>query len=706
MHQKTSDKRSQNSPLKWQDPVEKVPGLGPNRARFLEKQEFFTIGDLLYRAPLRFIDRRKSPPFNQLEGMHGAEITAIGTVESSGETGKRYKNRRLIVIIGDGSGGYIQGVWFSKFHYLKPKFKKGSTVAFTGKLTFYDGFQITHPQVTFLDAENSLDPGVGLFAVYPSGDEWEKIGLGRRKWSDIIRFVIGHWDGSGPYIPEPVQRMEKLLTFKEAISGLHQPATTDEFDSAVHSLKFAELFQHQLLLVALRRRRRQKQGIVIGEKEKRYLDFISRLPFKLAEGQKNVIREISDDLRSGVPMYRLLQGEVGAGKTVVAFAAAGMTADSGYQTAIMAPTELLARQHYQNALEWFDETGIKLVLLTGGRHPREHERALFEASSGGADIIIGTHALFQERVRLHRLGLVVIDEQQRFGVQQRAELVGKGGRPHVLLMTATPIPRTLALTHYGDLDISYLPTLPGMVRKVTTRIVNEGSRDKVFSWLRDKLHRGAAGYLIFPVIDQGINGLEAAQARFEPYQKIDFKDIPIALIHGRQPVEERIKAMEDFRSGNVRLLMATAVVEVGVDVPQASLMVIENSERFGLAQLHQLRGRIGRDGSRAFCILMTSERQDQPGFSRLQKLETSDNGLTLAEEDMQLRGSGEPLGARQSGMARFQIADLSTDREILKRANLCAHWVMDNTPDLAPYPELRKKLREDYRNRPRTLQAG
>jgi len=690
--------------LNWSDPVENIHGLGPRRSEFLHRQGFDIVGDLLLRAPLRFIDRRDSPPFNELHKTHGSEVTAIGTIESVGEKG-RYNKRRLMAIIGDGSGGYVTAVWFKRYSYLIPRLKPGIKVAFSGRVGFFDGPQIAHPNVTFLDNQLDSNPQTGLIPVYPSGEEWNRIGFTRQYWSKLIVNILKEWDGEGPYIPEEVRDYGKLVPLSNAIRGLHIPETTEEYDHGIAALKFAELFQHQLLMVALRRRRRQQGGIILDAGE--YCrKLIKLLPFELSNGQKSVLKEIRDDFQSGRPMHRLLQGEVGSGKTVVAFVAAAIAADGGKQTAIMAPTELLARQHYENALKWLEPAGIKPVLIVAGRHPEEINRALYEASIGGADVIIGTHAIFQERVKPAKLGLVIIDEQQRFGVQQRARLISKGVRPHVLLMTATPIPRTLALAHYGDLDLSELHQREGVERHVKTRVVNDSSRDDVFKWLRDMLKRGERGYLVYPVIDQGPAGLEAAQFRFEQYSKIDFKNNPIALMHGRQPVEERIRTMEAFRRGDVKLLMATAVVEVGVDVPEATLMIIENSERFGLAQLHQLRGRVGRKGDKAFCILLTPDLSDSPGFDRLKKLETSDDAFSLAEEDLRLRGSGEPLGARQSGMVKFKLADLATDMKLLKRAHKAAEWLLERHPKLEPFPELRAKLRQDYRSGPRTLLSG
>ncbi len=693
--------------LKWNDPVAEVRGLGPKRTEFVISQGFATVGDLLLRAPLRFIDRRKSPPFSDLINHQKEEITAVGQIESIGETGFGRK-KRLIVNLTDGIG-YLQAVWFQpKFYrFIKDKLKPGLTVAFSGKVGFFDGPQMTHPQVAFLEEQSDLSTTAGMIPIYPSGEKWDKIGLSRHIFPRIIRNLIEDWDGSGPYIPDEIILQEKLLPFNQAIQGIHNPDTPEQFDHALLSLKFAELFHHQLLMTALRRRRRRGDGIILTNDGECYTKFIKNLPFELSESQQDTLSDFDNDFNSSTPMYRLLQGEVGAGKTVVALAASAIAADNGFQTALMAPTELLARQHYQTAINWCEPAGMKAVLITGSRNRDEIRRALYEVSVGGADLIIGTHSLFQERVEFSKLGLVVIDEQQRFGVRQRSKLVGKGkNRPHVLLMTATPIPRTLALAHYGDLDLSYLKPLPGKTRNVITKVVPDHKRDTVFEWLRSEIKKGERAYLVFPVIDEGVAGLEAAEARFEPYQKIDFKGIPMALAHGRIPVEQRQRALELFRSGKVKILVATAVIEVGVDVPEANIMVIENSERFGLSQLHQLRGRIGRTGARAVCVLMTPESDGEPGFERLKVLVNCDDGLKLAEEDLKFRGAGEPLGAKQSGMIKFRLADLFTDLGLLTRTHKVAEQLLDEYPDLAPFPDLRKKLRQDYRNRPRTIMAG
>ncbi len=678
---------------------------------------------MLLRAPLRFIDRRFSPPFSQLDPPPPNEIAAIGRIESFGE--KYGAKRRLIVYISDGTG-FLKGVWFENYHYLIPKLVPGQLVVFAGKVTLFDGPQIVHPKITFIEDDIDISGKTGLIAIYPSGEEWEKVGLSRKHWPKLIDKVLEVWDGKGPYIPEEIRIEYKQITLPSAIRGLHKPESIEHFDSAIKALKFAELYHHQLLMVALRRKRHSGEGILIKGTDKYYEKFIANLPFSLSEGQIKILDEIRNDFATGKPMYRLIQGEVGSGKTIIALATATLLAGAGYQTALMAPTEILARQHYKTAINLFEPVGLKATLLTAGRSPDEIRRALYEAAIGSADLLIGTHSIFQERVQIPRLGLVVIDEQQRFGVRQRAALVGKGYikinmknasepddkeslkylKPHVLLMTATPIPRTLALVHYGDLDLSFLPPIPGMERKVKTRVVHESQRDKVFEWLKKELLNGKQGYLVFPVINEGPAGLEAAEARFKPYRDIDFKGIPMALVHGRIPVEQRIKAMEQFQRGEVSLLVATAVVEVGVDVPNATIMVIENAERFGLAQLHQLRGRIGRRGKTGVCVLITTELENEPGWQRLKKLEVIDDGFLLAEEDLKLRGAGEPLGARQSGMVKFRLADLSQDYDILKLAHRAAVETLDRWQDLAPYPELREKLRKDYLSKPRTLLAG
>jgi ATP-dependent DNA helicase RecG len=729
MNQSTA--KTPPSKLKWNDSIDLLKSLGPQRNEFLKAEGFETVGDLLLRAPLRIIDRRQSPPFAELTEPTEGEVSAVGVIEAVGEKGFG-KKKRLICIISDGTGA-LQGVWFKNYHYYKPELTPGRKVAFTGKVGMFDGPQITHPKVTYLDGDRGLPGEPSLVPVYPSGEEWEKIGLSRRHWPKLIWKVIEQWDGEGPYLAKEIERLTRYPSLKEAIKTVHHPKSTEEYDIALEGLKFAELYQHQLLMNILRRRRRQGEGIVATAAGEKYRKFVEGLPFKLSPGQEDVLKELEGDLSSGHPMHRLLQGEVGAGKTVVALAAASWLADAGYQTAMMAPTEILARQHYKTAIDLCEPAGIRAVLVTGGRDPEENRRALYEAAIGAADVIIGTHALFQERVQLPRLGLAIIDEQHRFGVRQRAMLVGKGGvdgkwkmengnrrtesgeapsspssslKPHVLLMSATPIPRTLALAHYGDLELSYLPPPPGVERQVRTRVVNDSGRDKVFDWFKGELRKGVRGFLIFPVIDEGPAGLQAAEARFKPYSQIDFKGIPTALVHGRIPIDERIKSMEAFRKGEVRLLMATSVIEVGVDVPEATLMVIENGERFGLSQLHQLRGRIGRGGRKGTCVIMTSEREGQPGYERIKKLETTVDGLELAEEDLKLRGAGEPLGARQTGWVRFKLADLTMDYKLLPEAHLAALETLDRWPDLAPFPELREQLRKDYRSKPRTMLAG
>ncbi len=690
--------------LKWTDPVELLKGLGTDRAQFLTSQGYATIGDLLMRAPLRFIDRRQSAPFASLTTPSAGEITAVGTIEAVGEKGFGRK-RRLICIISDGTG-VLQGVWFKNYHFYSPQLQPGRKIALSGKVTIFDGPQITHPKVTYLDGDRALPGEASLVPVYPSGEEWEKAGLSKQTWPRLITKVLQVWDGAGPYLPDNIRGLCKYPTLKEAITTIHQPDAMGDFDHSLEALKFTELYHHQLLMVILRRRRRLGDGIVIGSQGELYPPFLKQLPFELSPSQMEVLGEIEEDFAVGHPMHRLLQGEVGAGKTIVALAAAVRAADSGYQTAMMAPTEILARQHYKSAIDYCEPIGMKAVLITGGRDPDENRRALYEAAVGKADIVIGTHALFQARVAMPRLGLAVIDEQHRFGVRQRALLVGKGVRPHVLLMSATPIPRTLALAHYGDLEFSFLKPPPGTERRVQTRIVNDSQRDKVFGWLKEELRKGRQGYLVFPVIDESASGLESAEARYIPYSKIDFKDIPTALIHGRMPIDERVRVMDSFRKGEVRLLMTTSVIEVGVDVAEATIMVIENGERFGLSQLHQLRGRVGRSGRKGTCVIISSEREGEPGFARIKKLETTSDGLELAEEDLRQRGAGDPLGARQSGWVKFRLADLTMDYKLLEKAHLSALETLDRWPDLEPFPELRAKLKQEYRNRPKTMLAG
>lgn len=686
--------------LSWTTPVQEIPDLSEVRADFLISRGYTTVGDLLLRIPLRLIE--PSPPFSDLQTSVGAEVTAVGTIESIGEKG-RPRKKRLIVFISDDSGGVLSGVWFTGYRFIKPKFIPSERVAFTGKLGFYDGFQISHPKITFLkDDEDSLQSNPE--ALYSHSEEWQKVGFSRFQWQIFIVRIVQSWDGNGPSLPEKVRKFAKLMSIEESIQAIHIPSDGDSFELGVRSLKFAELFHHQLLMVILRRRRRQKPGTTMISGD-HYIHYIEQLPFLLSAGQDKLITELTTELASGQLMHRLVQGEVGSGKTVIAFALAAIAKDGGKQTALMAPTEFLARQHYDNAIKYLKPAGVNPVLLVSGRHPDETRKALHGALTGEADLIIGTHSLFQDRVKMGNLGMVIIDEQQRFGVNQRSRLVSKGSHPHVLLMTATPIPRTLALAHYGDIDLSELPQRDTK-RQVRTRVVNEEARDRVFGWLRERLGAGERGYFVFPVIDDSALGLEAAQDRFVPYRDIDFKGIPIGLVHGRLTIEERMRTMEQFRKGEIKLLLATAVIEVGVDIPDTTLMVIENSERFGLSQIHQLRGRIGRDGRKSVCVLMTTDLLGSPAYSRLQKLEECDDGATLAEADMYLRGSGDPLGARQSGGVRLRLADLPADKDILKSSHMAAEWLLDIDPLLDGFPELREVIRRIYKSGPGTFLAG
>lgn len=690
--------------LSWFTPLKEVPGLKPHQIEFLAQKGLTQLGDLFLRTPLRLISRQLSPPFSSLVNPPAGEITAIGRVVSFGE--KRGRRPRFICIITDGSG-FLQGVWFNNYHYYREYFKPDQLVAFTGRVTLFDGPQIVHPQVTTLNGRSGeIALPTGIIPVYPSGEEWEKVGLGRKTWAQLIKRWLKHWQGDGPFFPTHIAEQEGLGSLKEVMEAIHQPQSLEAFEQALKAMKFWELYRHQLLMVILRRRRLQGEGIIVNPQGSLFSRFLKQLPFTLSSSQIAALETIREDLRSGRPMHRLLQGEVGSGKTVVALAAATLVIEAGYQVAMMAPTEILARQHYQTARRWLEGLDVKVSLITAGCSTDYVKYELIKTERGHSDLIIGTHTLIQERVQFPQLGLVIIDEQQRFGVRQRGQLVGKGIRPHLLLMTATPIPRTLALVHYGDLDITQLELIPGQSRRVKTRVVNQLSRDKVFSWLREKLESGQKAYLIFPVIDEGPSGLEAAKARFKPYQEVEFRGIPMALVHGRMPAEDRFRALDAFYRGEVRLLVATAVVEVGVDVPQANIMVVENAERFGLTQLHQLRGRIGRRGQKGYCILITAAFEGEPAWDRLKVMEQTDDGLALAEEDLKRRGAGEPLGERQWGIPKFQFSDLSTDYELLIRAHRAAERTLNQMPDLKPFPYLRSEIVKEYRRRVKLFLAG
>jgi ATP-dependent DNA helicase RecG len=590
--------------------------------------------------------------------------------------------------------GFLKCRWFNGAKWIQKRFNKGDVVAVSGKVDFYGGFQMVHPDFDILSEEgtNPINTGI-IVPLYPSGQQLQSAGLDSRGFRRLLRPLMeGIEDKLKEFLPADILKENTLMGIGQAIRDIHFPEDMDMLKAARRRLKFNELFFMQLLLAV---RRQNMSETVKQNRFKSYGEYLGsqyeKLPFDLTGAQKRVMEEIWEDLKSSGPMNRLLQGDVGSGKTVISLLAAAISAGNGYQSAIMAPTEILAEQHYKNALKFFEGTPLRVVLLTGSQtaaQKRDLRKALKE---GYYHIAIGTHALIQGKVHFKNLQLVVIDEQHRFGVLQRGELLEKAGEADVLVMTATPIPRTLSMTIYGDLSVSVLDELPAGRQKIITRKVDVHTLPKVYDFIRDELKAGRQAFVVYPLIDESEKiDLEAATLGYEKLGSL-FSEYKVALLHGRMKAEEKDAIMEQFSAKQIQVLVSTTVIEVGIDIPNATVMLIENAERFGLAQLHQLRGRIGRGAQRGVCVLV-QRKMTPESLARLKIVVDTTDGFKIAEEDLRLRGAGDIFGTRQSGLPALKIANILYDGDILKEARRVAFALVKSDPHLRQ--GVHKKIRE------------
>jgi len=529
----------------------------------------------------------------------------------------------------------------------------------------------------------SLDTG-RIIALYPGSSALEKVGISSRFFRRVIYGLIrDRGEEMTDPLPAGLVDAAGLLDGRVARRAIHFPKSQAELRRAIRRLKFEELFYFQLMLALFRKEQSRESGAVLttsGPLMRRLIDEV--LPFELTGAQRRVLHEISEDVTAGMQMNRLLQGDVGSGKTVVALAAVLMAVDSGFQAAFMAPTEILAEQHARTLRQWCDPLGVEVVLLTGSLKAAERREALERVSGGEAGIIVGTHAVIQDAVDFDRLGLCVIDEQHRFGVMQRATLAEKGIHPHILLMTATPIPRSLALTLYGDLDVSVMKERPPGRQPVETRVIPQPKRDEIHGVIRKHLDAGNRAYVVYPLVEESEKlDLKDAESGFEAIREI-FADAGVDLVHGRMKSDDKEAAMARFKSGESQILVSTTVIEVGVDVPEATLMVIEHAERFGLSQLHQLRGRIGRGEHASECILVADFKRSKEGQRRLEAMVNTDDGFEISEVDLEIRGAGGFFGTQQSGLPAFKLSDLAEDEQILTAARRAAFDLIARDPAL------------------------
>ncbi len=712
--------------LTLESDIRYLKGIGEKRAKALKDVGVEKLIDLLYYAPSKYIDRSTVVTVANLRRnwweiySQSSAVTFIGHVADKrillSSTGKEI----LEVIIDDGTGK-VSCTWFNKIEYFKRQFEIGDFVAVFGKPTVFKGrITLVHPEFDFLTEADSINIHTGrIVPVYPSISKLKSLGLNTLKLRELISDVINNYiDYVEETLPEKILSKYELVPLKFALKSIHFPDTHTDLSLALKRLKFEELFFLQLLLARKHFELKHfEKGISFKKIGELVHGFSKILPFKLTDAQRRVIREIWNDMKSDKPMNRLLQGDVGSGKTIIALIAMLIAVDNGYQCAFMAPTEILAEQHYTTFLNLLNSLPVKVRLLTGSLKPKEKKEILSEIESGEAQIVIGTHALIQEGVNFKKLGLVVIDEQHRFGVMQRATLIEKGYNPDVLIMTATPIPRTLALTVYGDLDVSVIDELPKGRRKVKTEIYPDTEKEKVYEFVRQKVKEGNQAYIVYPLIEESEKlDLESAIKNYVYLKNEVFPEFNVGLIHGKMPGTERQETMLAFKEGKIQILVATTVIEVGIDIPNATIMVIENAERFGLAQLHQLRGRIGRSEKQSYCFLIVKSSlfkksdeglfeyetdEESKAMERVKIIASTMDGFKIAEKDLELRGPGEFFGTKQSGFIKFKFADISTDQKLLELARAEAFEIIKEDPELEK-PEhfkLRKEFLKRYSDR-------
>jgi ATP-dependent DNA helicase RecG len=679
-------------------PIQYVKGVGPHRASLLKKLGIETVRDALFYLPARYEDRSSIQKIISLTC--GEVHTVSGKVVKAelGPASPRHPRLKLLSVIIADESGILAAKWFNQ-SYLAKIFKPSQRVIFYGpvKAGFRgNGFEMLNPEFELIDDEDEDTDYLSAGRIVPVYGLTE--GLSQKQLRSIIHSCLkGALSSISDPMPEEIIARLGLPGMKGSIETVHFPtagspmAALNSGTSPAHQrLAFDELFTLQLGLAAIKNRETAEKGIAFTITGKLTSKLIAKLPFSLTAAQQRVVTEIEKDMTAPKPMNRLVQGDVGSGKTVVALIAMFGAVESGYQAALMAPTEILAEQHYLNIMGMTDGLGLKISLLTGGKKDKDFE----SIASGNSDIIIGTHALIQEGVEFKKLGLIVIDEQHRFGVMQRAVLRRKGVNPDTLIMTATPIPRTLALTLYGDLDYSVIDELPPNRTPVATKILRESQKETVYDLISREAASGRQVYVVYPLIEESEkSNLKDAITGAEALQK-KFPDLRVGLIHGRLPAAEREELMRDFKNGAINILVSTTVIEVGVDVPNATLMLIVHAERFGLSQLHQLRGRVGRGSGKSHCLLMNYG-GSADSRKRLDIMAKTNDGFRIAEEDLNIRGPGEFFGTRQSGLPDLRAANLLRDYRLLDIARKEAFELVAGDPGLSGHSKLRKAL-EDF----------
>ena len=666
-------------------PIEYLKGIGPERSKLIKNVlGISTVEDFLYFFPLRYLDKSKVYRVADLKE-ENVEIQLKGRIYDLKEITYGRGQKRLSAKFRDETGA-LDLVWFQYSQWLKDQIPLNKELYIFGRVSLFgQQFSMAHPEI---ELEEKREKELRLRPIYPSSEKITKRGLNQKFFQGIQAHILGHVMGLvQENLPQSLIQSLKLMGRQEAFVNIHFPKDTSAFEQADRRLKFEEAFFFQLGYAL---KKQYNKTSVVGNPFPLVGDFFNdfyqnRLPFELTNAQKRVLKEIRNDMRLPIQMNRLLQGDVGSGKTMVALLSMLIAIDNGFQSCMMAPTEILAQQHFNSLSEALFGTGVNIRLLTGSTKAAERKIIHSELENGTLHILVGTHAVLEDKVKFKNLGLAIIDEQHRFGVEQRAKLWMKNKiPPHILIMTATPIPRTLAMSFYSDLDVSVIDELPMGRKPIITAHRREKDRNSVFRFAKDEIDKGRQVYFVYPLIEESealdyenlMGGFERVSEAF-PYP-----DYAVTMLHGKMKPQEKDEAMQYFASGKANIMVATTVIEVGVNVPNASVMIIESAERFGLSQLHQLRGRVGRGAEQSYCILMTSDKMSSDSRTRIKTMCETNDGFKISEVDMKLRGPGDILGTQQSGVVDFKRLDLAQDGHIIKAAKDTVEALLRVDPSL------------------------
>ena len=674
--------------------IQYLKGVGPKRGAFLNSIGIKNVHDLLRTFPRKYLDRTNIKTIDQIKV--NEKVVVIGTIESFGvQRLKKGKYFKLTVV---DQTGFINCIWFHGISWIVDKFQVGDSIAIYGKIEFYRGYRIIHPEFDILGGnDNPLNTGT-IIPIYSTSSLLKKVSLDSRGIRRLIDKALLHITSIEDHFSFTFLKNEGLYDYYKSLHEVHNPSSNDALKSAYYRLKFDEYFFLQLVLAMNKHQIKNYKGKKFVELGEYAVKMYKNLGFTLTNSQIKVMREIRSDLSSNKPMNRLVQGDVGCGKTVIAMLTAAIIVGDSSQVAVMAPTEILAEQHYGSFKEYCDILGIQCKLLISNINDADKKNIYKDLKEGAIQIIVGTHALIQDKVEFSDLALVVIDEQHRFGVEQRKNLINKGRHVNMLSMTATPIPRTLTFAIHGDMDLSWIDEMPKDRIPIKTSIVQRNQIDSVYQTMKKEMDKGRFCFIVFPIIQESDKiDAEAAESAYQKFSNDVFKDYTLGFLHGKLNKDDKKNIMDQVNNGDIQCLVSTTVVEVGINNPNATIMVIENAERFGLTQLHQLRGRVGRGKYQSYCY-MIQRKITENSNKRLDILEKYLDGFKISDEDLKLRGPGEFLGTKQHGYVSSKLLDIANDGEIIRHARTRAFEIIENDPKLISNQNLKLKLLRDYKH--------